>query len=237
MDLFDQLGELALASRLKRLSDEIMKDGAKIYQNNNIDFEPKHFPVFYILNQNGPLGIMEISGILGISHPGVIQLVKGMEKKKLVTSFRDRDDGRKRLLTLTPKGKAMAPSLQLVWRDIAAGIHELICAQENNLLDAVTGIEKALKNKSLSRRVASINEKRQMEEVEIVDYDISYGEDFKKINYWWIEKYFTVENIDRKALDNHKAYIIDRGGQILFAKYKGKIVGTCALLFSAHFKK
>ena len=31
-------------------------------------------------------------------------------------------------------------------------------------------------------------------------------------------------------MDNHKAYIIDRGGQILFAKYKGKIVGTCALI-------
>ncbi len=230
MDLFDQLGELALGSRLKRLSDGIMKDGVKIYQNNNIDFEPKHFPIFYLLSKKKSLAIMEISETLGVSHPSVIQSVKEMEKKKLIHSHRDQEDGRKRLLSLTATGKSMIPLLQVVWEDVAAGIHELISSQENNLLEAISGIEKALTTKSLSDRVALIGEKRKLAAIEIVDYKDIYGEDFKKINYWWIKKYFTIEDIDREVLDHHKTYILDHGGHILFAKYQEKIVGTCALI-------
>ena len=46
-NLIDELGELALGSRLKRLSDRVMKDGKALYARNNIDFEPTCFPVFY----------------------------------------------------------------------------------------------------------------------------------------------------------------------------------------------
>ncbi len=46
MDLIKSLGELALGSRLKRLSELIMKDGIRIYRSNGIDFQPKWFPVF-----------------------------------------------------------------------------------------------------------------------------------------------------------------------------------------------
>ena len=69
-----------------------------------------------------------------------------------------------------------------------------------------------------------------MKPLEIIDYQPIYAEDFKRINYAWIEKYFGVEAPDRKILEEHQSYVLDKGGAILFAKYGDEIVGTCALI-------
>ncbi|MDT0621983.1 GNAT family N-acetyltransferase [Croceitalea vernalis] len=67
-------------------------------------------------------------------------------------------------------------------------------------------------------------------QITIIDFEEKYQEDFKKLNQWWIEKYFTMEKMDFQALDNPKEYIIDKGGYILIALLKGEAVGVCALI-------
>jgi len=67
-------------------------------------------------------------------------------------------------------------------------------------------------------------------EVTIVPFNPKYAADYKKLNIAWIEKYFVVEEHDIEQLDNPDTYIISKGGYILFARYEGKIVGTCALI-------
>ena len=49
MDFIKELGCLAIVSRMKRLTDSLMKGGSKVYQSLNIDFEPRMFTVFYLL--------------------------------------------------------------------------------------------------------------------------------------------------------------------------------------------
>jgi len=66
-------------------------------------------------------------------------------------------------------------------------------------------------------------------ELQIIEYQPAYKEDFKRINVEWIEKLFTVEHQDLVQLDNPQS-IIDGGGQIYFAKLDDKIVGTAALI-------
>lgn len=39
-----------------------------------------------------------------------------------------------------------------------------------------------------------------------------------------------MEEADYKALDNPQEYILDKGGQIFVALYKGEPVGVCALI-------
>ncbi|MFT7688506.1 MAG: hypothetical protein ACI9FB_003870, partial [Candidatus Azotimanducaceae bacterium] len=51
MDLLRDLGALGLGSRLKRLSDQLMQDGIRIYRETGVDFEPKWFPVYYYLSE------------------------------------------------------------------------------------------------------------------------------------------------------------------------------------------
>ena len=44
-DIIAELGELAFASRLKRLSDRLMRDVSRIYQQMDVDFEARWFSV------------------------------------------------------------------------------------------------------------------------------------------------------------------------------------------------
>lgn len=66
--------------------------------------------------------------------------------------------------------------------------------------------------------------------IEIVDYRPAYAIVFRELNYEWIRKYFSIEESDRKLLEDPKRYILDEGGAILIALYEGSPVGTCALI-------
>lgn len=66
--------------------------------------------------------------------------------------------------------------------------------------------------------------------IQIVPYKDEHQAAYKQLNVAWISKHFEMEESDFKALDNPKAYILDRGGCILIALYKGETVGTCALI-------
>lgn len=65
---------------------------------------------------------------------------------------------------------------------------------------------------------------------QIIDYKDCHQKDFADLNYRWIEKYFTVEDIDRQSLDHPREKIYDTGGHILLMQHKDKIVGTAALI-------
>ncbi|MDN5203746.1 bifunctional helix-turn-helix transcriptional regulator/GNAT family N-acetyltransferase [Fulvivirgaceae bacterium BMA10] len=230
MNVLNQLGELALGSRLRRLSDQIMREGVEIYKNNGIDFEAKFFPIFYLLLQKSHLSVTEISIELGLAHPSVIQTLREMERRKLITSVRDKKDGRKRLVALTQRAMELSEKMEPVWNDIATAMHDMIATHKHNILSAMESIENDFLGKGLADRVVEITTQRKLNEVEIIDYDQSYARYFKDINYEWIEKYFTIEAIDKEVLENHKTYILDKGGHIFFAKYHNDIVGTCALI-------
>ena len=66
-------------------------------------------------------------------------------------------------------------------------------------------------------------------EVQIIEYQPLYKDDFKRINVEWIAKFFVVEPHDLEQLDDPQA-IIDNGGQIFLAKMGDEIVGTSALI-------
>ena len=91
-DVFSKLGPLIIGSRLKRMSDYIMRAGAEFYNSNGVDFEPKWFPLYYLLSHEKELGIMDIAQKLNISHPAVIQLAKELEKKGWVTSTKSKEE-------------------------------------------------------------------------------------------------------------------------------------------------
>lgn len=67
--------------------------------------------------------------------------------------------------------------------------------------------------------------------IDIIPFTPELAEDFKVINQAWIEKYFEVEAEDQRVLNDPKKYLIDTGGQILFAQNtkNGQIIAACAL--------
>ena len=229
MDVFNHLGELALGSRLKRLSDQIMRDGVKIYKDSGIDFEPRWFPVFYTLSNSSPKGVTEVAADLGVSHAAVSQVVRELLKKHLLVAVKDESDGRRKLLSLSEKGKDLLPKIQEVWNDIAVAIHQMISEHQSNIIDSIREVERSFEISNLHQRVASISQQRCLEQVEIVDFQPQYRDYFKSLNYAWIQKYFEIEALDERVLSNPED-IINKGGAILFAKMSEQVVGTCALI-------
>lgn len=68
-------------------------------------------------------------------------------------------------------------------------------------------------------------------EVQIVEFGDSFAADFARLNYEWIEKYFTVERHDREILDNPRTEVIDRGGEIFMAVVDDRTAaGTVAMI-------
>ena len=53
---------------------------------------------------------------------------------------------------------------------------------------------------------------------------------FRQLNEQWIAKYFTIEEQDRKVLNDPENYVLGRGGQIFMAMSDGVPLGCCALI-------
>ncbi|MFC3749066.1 GNAT family N-acetyltransferase [Paenibacillus sp. GCM10012306] len=66
--------------------------------------------------------------------------------------------------------------------------------------------------------------------IEIINYEKQYHEDFRRLSYEWLEKYVSVEPEDERILANPQEIILDKGGYIFLAVYRGEVVGTVSLI-------
>lgn len=229
MDYIVNLGSLAMSSRLKRLSEKFFQDVHDIYKMYDFDFEPKWFPVFHLLHTDGRNSIGEIATKLGVTHPAVNLTVNELEKKGLVVSAQDKKDGRKRLVSLSARGKKLAAELEPLWDRIEAAADDLISDAGGNFLKEIEAIERKFAFKSVKERISDVKDVR-LKGAEIVNYSPEYREDFLRLNRAWIEKFFKLEAADLRILENPETEIIAPGGAVLFAKIDGKVVGTLAIL-------
>lgn len=230
MDLVAELGALALGSRMKRLSTELLRDVNKIYSYAGFRFESSWFTVFYALHQESTLSITEIARKLSISHAAVNQICKALLKEKLIAEEKDKNDERKRLVKLTEKGRLLAEKMDETWNVIQETVSEIIHESSFDLLGAILQFENTTSKKSVSARAIEKIKTRQLGEAEVIDFEPKYAKDFAELNYEWLTKYFELEDIDRRVLDHPQKEIINKGGYIFLAKYNNEIVGTVALM-------
>lgn len=232
MNIFSRTGKMALGSRLRHLSAKVTEDATQIYALYEAkDFSPKWFPVFFVLSENESLTITEIAQEIGHSQPSVTKIIKEMSKAGLVNDNLKSEDKRRNRVGLSEKGKALVESMLSVQStDIDHAIDGIIEEASYNLWEALAEWEFLLEQKSMYKRVLEQKKERESKDVEIVDYDPNYQEVFKSLNVEWISNYFELEETDLKALDHPQEYILDKGGRILVALYKGEPLGVCALI-------
>lgn len=232
MNLVKQLGEVAFGTRLRLLTDRFLGDAAKTYKSLSIDFEPRWFATYYLLSLRSPLSISDITIELGYTQPAVTQIVNILLKKGLVKIVKHKEDTRKKMLALSPKGMELLPTLEPVLDGFVYALRELFEETGYDMLQVIDKIETALNEKDMFTRVTQKIKELQKSTIEIIEYSPQYSSNFRDLNYEWLEKYFTIEDEDRKILENPEKEIIDKGGAIFFAKEpdSGKIVGTAALI-------
>lgn len=151
MNIIDESGILAISTRLQRLSEQLRKDGAMIYKSFDIDFEPKWFPVIFTLHHKKMLSVVEIANEIGYTHPSTISLLKELEKQKLIQSKKDKQDERRRLIALSPKGIELIEKMKPVWELVSKVLGE-IGDNKNNLLAAINEAEEKMAEQSFYQR-------------------------------------------------------------------------------------
>lgn len=229
MNFYDKAGKMALGSRLRRLSETITEQAGKIYSMYDIDLQPKWFPVFYALSASEQKSITQIAAEIGHSHPSVSTIVKEMLKAGLVAESPGAD-ARRNNITLTEKAQSINTQIQAQYTDVNAAIEKALSETQHDLWKAIAEWEFLLDQKDLLKRVADEKKIRESGEVTIVDYEPQYQQAFKQLNEEWITQYFKMEKTDYLSLDHPDEYILNKGGHILIALYKGEPVGTCALI-------
>ncbi len=230
MDFFKKAGKLALGSRLKILSEKMLTDAAEVYKVYEVPIQPKWFPIFYILAEEGQMAVTDIAKSIGHSHPSVSKTVREMAKHGIVTESKDKKDKRKNLVGLSQKAKAMRPNAEIQFADVNETVESMIAQSNHDIWKALDELEYLLEEKSLFKRVMATKKSREAKDVKIVPYTPKYRKVFKTLNEEWIDQYFKLEDEDRKLLDNPKKNILNKGGHIFIALYKGEAIGTCALV-------
>ncbi len=229
-DIIQQLGALAFASRLKRLGERLQQDVSRVYKEQAVEFEARWFPVAFILMRHSRLTVTDIADALALTHPAVSQTVALMKSEGLIESAKDETDERRSLLSLTDKGKRTLACLKPIWNAIEQSTSELLEEGGADLLSGLGEIERKLGARDMYTRVTYRLDRNKAAEIEILDYQPQYREYFGSINREWLEAHFEVEPHDAAVLDDPKGTILKMGGEIVFARVRGQIVGTAALL-------
>lgn len=67
--------------------------------------------------------------------------------------------------------------------------------------------------------------------VRVVDYEPRWRGEFARLNIEWLERWFTVEPVDREVLGDPQTHLLADGGRVLFAVDEAdRVLGTVALM-------
>lgn len=226
MDMLSDLRELAFATRLKRLSERLMRDVSRVYKELAVDFEPRWFSIVYTLSENNSMTVTSLARSLRLTHPAVNQLAAELMDAGLLISSKSKKDERKRLLRLSAKGRKTADALSPAWELIRICTADLIREGGVDMLAALDRIEDRLDMQNMFERVQI----KKQGSLDIVDYKPSWKKHFRTLTCEWLDHYFSVEEDDEAVISDPKGRILDAGGAIIFARLDSRFVGTCALM-------
>jgi DNA-binding MarR family transcriptional regulator len=228
-DTIAALGELALASRLRRLADTLSEEAAELYRDLGTGFEPRWFPLLQTLAQASPQPITALARALGLTHPGTRQIAEQMLQAGLLRESRRGGDRRERLLGLTPKARRLQKSLAPVWQAIRQGVRGYLDDAGVDLLKVLGRLEEVERERSVMDRVRSSLGLPARRRLEIALYRPAYRKYYREL--------LSAEKPGRAAdgaseaalIRDPNGLILRRGGRILFALQDGAVAGTCVL--------
>ena len=235
-DIIDQMGYLALGSRLKRLAERLQADAGRAHEELGFPMQPGHFPLLAALDVHGALTVSEAVEILGVSQPAVTRTLRSLESLGLATARHSKNDQRSKQIMLTAAGTAMISEAKTrLWPSIRRAATELSAGPDGDLLALLKRVETAIGERSLLDRIRDpqlpAQDAAPDAATQVVEYHDGLQPVFAAITRQWVEEMFTLEATDQAIIDNPRRTILDPGGCILFADLPGVgLVGTCALL-------
>jgi DNA-binding MarR family transcriptional regulator len=224
---------LFLGSRLKRLAERLQGDAAKLIREAGFDLQPAQMPLLAALDRYGPMTVGDAVEALGVSQPSVTRSAMALVEAGLLTGSKTDADLRQKTLALTPAGvAAVARAKAGFWRLVDGAVRDLCAGLSGSFMEQLGKMEAALDRSSLEERVGELRRRPFVPVgLKLREYSDDLAEAFARINAEWIRSMFTMEENDRRILEDPRGLIVDRGGVVLFVEAEGVgIVGTCALI-------
>ena len=222
MLVYSLAGELILGSRFKRLSDKYLSNVYRIYREQNIDFEPSWFSIFYLLDRYNQITITDISQMLDLTQSAISQMVSTLESKNLVKVEVHSRDKRVRVVSFTEKGKELLASVKPIWKLIKSKMREMLDEGDNSkyLLDALEEVEVSFERKPLADRVLeSLREGGYF----FVKYQDDYYLPLKRILFDWM---FNFGAPDSSIVNSFKDAVERNRERILLAVRDREVVAS-----------
>lgn len=229
MSFLSEQGTLALASRLKALSDRSYDLVDQIYREHGIGLQARWFPVLRLLQQRGPMAVGDIAREVGLTHSAVSQLANKLSREGFLARQKG-GDRRQRVLALTPRAEEELRRARPLWQAMRASVERRIMDTGVDLLSALSQYEASLDERPLPADVTRRVRALETAELRVVPFAPGLREHFYRLNAEWLAKYFKIEPIDHAVLSEPEKHILAPGGSILFALVGDEVVGTCALM-------
>lgn len=228
MEFVSSLGYLALGSRLKAVSDRLFTLADQVYAEHGIGLQARWFPILRLLQDRGPQSVGDIAAAIGQTHAAVSQAADRLRAAKMIRDMSDRKDKRVRKIGLTTSCEHTLARAKPAWQAIDAVLSEQCSKQGNQLLHDLAKFE-ALLAENLASTMSVRIRQLQHQDIEIVPFSQADRGHFYGLNAEWLQRYFYLEEIDHRVLNNPESEILASGGMIFYARLGSQIIGTCAL--------
>jgi len=150
--IFSRVSSPTLGTLLRHLV-ELLDDAVEArYVASGLDYRPRFTPVVRALLELRSASIRVIARHAGLTHSAASQTVALMTRAGLVRSHAG-DDGRERVVSLSPRAVGMVPELKRLWATTNAAASELDSELTMPLSSLVQEAIRALENRPFGERI------------------------------------------------------------------------------------
>jgi len=229
------IGILALGTRLRVLSEQMMATVKAFYDPYGLDFEPRWFPLFQLVQRQPGLHVAALAAEIGMSHTAIHALVKPLAEGGLIALTPAPDDARARQVRLTREGEVLFDRMRPAWAALDKALHLALPGDGvAEVLATLDRLDQVVADVAIPRGLrCALSREEVARTLHIVPYDPANPDHkrcFAALNIEWLHRYFTVEPVDWRMFDDPVATIVAPGGEIVMAQIDGVVIGTGALI-------
>lgn len=229
MAFLEELGLVALGSRMKAISERLYALADEVYGARGSQVHGRWFPVLRLLHDRGPQTVGEIASHIGQTHSAVSQLADRLVREGWLEVRDDERDRRRRSLALSERAHEAIRAVKPAWRAIEETLAERCREAGIDVLATLRTFEQVVEP-GIAAAILARWQANERAAVRIEPFSPALREHFYRLNAEWLRKYFYVEEIDHRVLGDPEAEILAQGGHIVFALLGDAVVGTCALI-------
>ena len=235
MSGLQDIGILAMGTRLRVLSEQMASTVKAFYEEYGLDFEPRCFPLFQLVERQPGLHVAALAAEIGMSHTAIHALAKPLAEAGLITLTPAPDDARARQVRLTREGQVLFDRMRPAWAALFQALHRALPdGGVAEVLATLDRLDQVVADVAIPRGLrATLSRDTVVKALEIKPYDPAdpnHKRSFAALNIEWLQRHFSVEPVDWQMFDDPVANIIAPGGEIVVAEIDGVIVGTGALI-------